>query len=123
MIRLDQPRRKTGESVVPMINVAFLLLIFFLMVAVIAPPYPVAVTLPQGETERDVRDDASMIVTVSADAVMLDNDGMPLDLRRIEGQSVVLRADAAVEAHQIARLMSDLSAAGAVSLQLAVSPD
>ena len=34
-----------------MINVAFLLLIFFLMVAVIAPPDPFAVALPEADAE------------------------------------------------------------------------
>ncbi|WP_322867174.1 biopolymer transporter ExbD [Aquicoccus sp. G2-2] len=36
-------RRPRGEAILPMINVVFLLLIFFLMTAELAPPEPVAV--------------------------------------------------------------------------------
>jgi periplasmic protein TonB len=40
------PRRPRAESVVPMINVVFLLLVFFLMTATIAPPDPFASVPP-----------------------------------------------------------------------------
>lgn len=39
-------RRPRAESIVPMINVVFLLLIFFLMTAQIAPPDPFEVAPP-----------------------------------------------------------------------------
>ena len=41
--------RRPRESAVPMINIVFLLLIFFLMTATIAPPAPFAVTPPAAE--------------------------------------------------------------------------
>ncbi|NHX27772.1 biopolymer transporter ExbD, partial [Escherichia coli] len=42
----QHPRRDRGENIVPMINVVFLLLIFFLMTAQIGPPAPIDVTPP-----------------------------------------------------------------------------
>lgn len=49
------PRRAPGESVVPMINVVFLLLVFFLMTATLSPPDPLAITPPtaRGGAETD----------------------------------------------------------------------
>jgi biopolymer transport protein ExbD len=48
--------RPRGESVVPMINVVFLLLIFFVMTATIVPPDPFAARPPSsaraGAAER-----------------------------------------------------------------------
>lgn len=51
-MQFDVPQRKSRpESVVPMINIVFLLLIFFLMTAQIAPPAPFEVTPPVAEVE------------------------------------------------------------------------
>jgi biopolymer transport protein ExbD len=47
-MRLDPPPRRTlAEPLLPMINVVFLLLIFFLIVARTAPPAPVPIDLPK----------------------------------------------------------------------------
>lgn len=123
MIRLEQPRRRTGESVVPMINVAFLLLIFFLMVAVIAPPDPVALVLPGGETDVDLATNAGRVFVVSGDGEVLAQDGLPATLSNVSGQAVVLRADGNVDAGRVAAIIAGLSRSGATSVQLAVSPD
>lgn len=51
-MQFDLPQRRSRpESVVPMINIVFLLLIFFLMTAQIAPPAPFEVTPPVAEVE------------------------------------------------------------------------
>ena len=49
----DPPRRKPPESIVPMINVVFLLLIFFLMTAQIAPPDPFEINPPDSAQAGD----------------------------------------------------------------------
>lgn len=47
-MRFTEPqRRKPPESIVPMINVVFLLLVFFLMTAQIAPPDPFEISPPE----------------------------------------------------------------------------
>ena len=45
----EPPKRRRTESIVPMINVVFLLLIFFLMSARIAPPDPFEVAPPRAD--------------------------------------------------------------------------
>ena len=42
----DPPRKPKPEAIVPMINVVFLLLIFFLMTSQVAPPEPFDIETP-----------------------------------------------------------------------------
>ena len=123
MIRLDQPRRQKGESVVPMINVAFLLLIFFLMVAVLSPPDPIAVTLPDAMGEDAQTPDAARVLIVAGDGRVVTQDGRAASLTNFAGQSVLLRADAQVDGGRIAAIIAELSAGGVESVQLAVAPN
>ena len=52
-MKFDLPTsRQSGENIVPMINVVFLLLIFFLMTAQIVPPAPMDVTPPRSQSEE-----------------------------------------------------------------------
>ena len=61
-----QQRRPRSEPIVPMINVVFLLLIFFLMSAQITPPDPFDMTPPQSAADNDLR---------SNDTLYLSEDG------------------------------------------------
>ncbi|MBE3638962.1 ExbD/TolR family protein [Mangrovicoccus algicola] len=65
-MRLAQPqKRQPAESIIPMINVVFLLLIFFLMTAQIAPPAPFEVDPPASES--DARPEGEMVLHVDAE--------------------------------------------------------
>jgi biopolymer transport protein ExbD len=122
-MRFTRPaRRAVPESVVPMINVVFLLLIFFLMSARITPPPPVAVTLPLAAADR---------VAGEGLRVYLDAAGLAFrDLReeaawqalaaQARGQTAVLRADADLPGAEVARTLSRLGALGFAKLDLAV---
>ncbi|MDO5706789.1 MAG: biopolymer transporter ExbD [Paracoccus sp. (in: a-proteobacteria)] len=46
------PRKPAAESIIPMINVVFLLLIFFLLTAQIAPAPPFDMTLPESHVDE-----------------------------------------------------------------------
>lgn len=122
MIRLAQKRRERSESIVPMINVAFLLLIFFLMVAVIVPPDPIRVNLPQVETQFTSEADEAVVLFVSSDGKLTLNDGSEPVLAGLSGQYVTLRADAQMSAGTLAAVLSDLSATFPKKIELAVSP-
>ena len=65
-------KRRTTESVVPMINVVFLLLIFFLMTSELAPPEPIEVTPPEAEGES--ADKAPAILYVGPDGTLAYGD-------------------------------------------------
>ena len=47
----DPPRKPRAESIVPMINVVFLLLIFFLMSSNLTRPEPFEIALPRSTSE------------------------------------------------------------------------
>ena len=115
---MDLPRpvrRPARESVVPMINVVFLLLIFFLMTAQIAPPEPFEVNPP--ESSAGAPADGQRILYVSADGTLalgeLRGDAVFPALAGLgENEALMLRADKAVEASQIAALLPRLAAQG-----------
>mgnify|MGYP002622458553 CR=1 FL=1 len=139
----DIPRRRPAENIVPMINIVFLLLVFFLLTATIAPPDPVETTLPSvaprdaapvdGRDDRVVHVTAAGLVVHGAQAVSRDDAAGPgglLDaLARQQEQDggangpLVLRADAALDAALFARLLGALGAAGIGAVEVAVLPD
>lgn len=109
-------RRRMRESIVPMINVVFLLLVFFLMTARIAPPEPFDVSLP---TVPDGAD------PISENRLHVDRDGLvgylgltgapAMELLveiREKGAPLQIRADAGLEATRLAQLLRELAGAG-----------
>jgi len=116
-MHFDAPRRSRDRdaSIVPMINVVFLLLIFFLMTAQIAPPDPVRVTPPEGEAG---------VQAAARDAIYLDAGGTlalagargpqaviaALRARDEPRAPILIRADARAPARDLARIMARLSA-------------
>lgn len=116
-------RKRTRESVVPMINVVFLLLIFFLMSAQIAPPDPVEITPPVSESEADLPEGAR--------TAWLDREG-ELYFDALTGAEAIarlaeipgaleLRADAALSAPQFASILRTLGEAGLTEVTLVAS--
>lgn len=122
----DAPRRPRAESIVPMINVVFLLLIFFLMTSRLAQPDPFEVTPPEAALDRAPEAEATLYVDKSG---RLSFDGVEDEaalarLATLSAQDTViqLRADAALEAAKAAALLADLAAAGFARVELVVSP-
>jgi len=116
-MRLDPPApRRRPESIVPMINVVFLLLIFFLMSAQIAPPDPVEVTPPAAP--RDAAIGAGVTLFVGADGAVAfrDLEGPAAIGAAVaaagDGDAFHLRADADVPAARVAALVARIVAAG-----------
>lgn len=130
------PRRAPAENMLPMINVVFLLLIFFLISAQLAPPEPFPVEPPLAEAEdpadgtftlflssegtlgfRDAEGDEAAVAALVTErdeycaAAACEGEGA-------EAPVLVLRADAAVPAEAVARLMPVLGEAGFTSLSL-----
>lgn len=119
------PRRRSGnrgENIVPMINVVFLLLMFFMMSAQISAPDPFDVTLPDSETTS---------VTVEDDTLFVSKEGT-LSYERLTGDALwdalasretdaplTLRADSDLGADQLAALLPKLSNAGVSDVMLA----
>ncbi|THD75789.1 biopolymer transporter ExbD [Thalassobius vesicularis] len=116
------PRKPRSESIVPMINVVFLLLIFFLMTAQIAPPEPFAVTPP--ETSSADPADGGLTLYISDQGQLAFRDARDqaaltaLSAALTPDAPVQVRADARAPATALARLLPQLAALGLTQVQL-----
>lgn len=121
------PRRRPTEAIVPMINVVFLLLIFFLMTATLPPPEPFDIRPPQaaGATEPGSAPEPEPepgVLYLGADGALAFGAARgeaalaaaALAAREMagEGAALVLRADASLPGVELARLLQRLAALG-----------
>ena len=120
MITLTAARPRRGENIVPMINVAFLLLIFFLMTAVIAPSDPVRVTPP--EAGGDVEAGEDVRIFVEADGTIWQGGSPVAVLDDVAGATVLLSADRSLDGARLAQILTELRRAGARDVKLVVAP-
>ncbi|SHG98550.1 ExbD/TolR family protein [Marivita hallyeonensis] len=115
-----QARRSTREPVVPMINIVFLLLIFFLMTAQIAPPVPFDVSLPSAEGEEET---GTSNLFISAEGLIafdtLRGEAALAESVRVAGTDVVrLNVDASQTAATLAQVLAQLAALGATGVEI-----
>ncbi|WP_108482045.1 ExbD/TolR family protein [Oceaniglobus ichthyenteri] len=123
-MRFNRPtRRPVTESAVPMINVVFLLLIFFLMSARIAPPPPFDLTLPVSSNDATIEEAATLYISANGIAGFQgrQGDGAWIALSAIDREThLTLRADAALPAPRMAAILARLAGMGFDSFDLAV---
>lgn len=116
-------RQRPTENIVPMINIVFLLLIFFLISAQIAPPDPVQVQLPEGLGEAEHPQDDTLYI--DADGTLYFGQTVGDAALDLLGQSagdapLYIRADAALPANVLAALLPKLAAAGVAETRLMI---
>jgi biopolymer transport protein ExbD len=121
-------RRPRGESIVPMINVVFLLLIFFMMTSHIVTPEPFEVTPPKLENGEE-SDKAPILFLSSEGEIGFEDLRGPAAVAMFATQAkasdnvVQLRADANVPATKVAKLLRDLAEAGMSNVALVVTAE
>ncbi|SMX24218.1 Biopolymer transport protein ExbD/TolR [Boseongicola aestuarii] len=119
MIRLSEPRHQRVENIVPMINVAFLLLIFFLMTAVIAPLDPVRIDPPEADGSAEAAGD--VVLFVEREGTLWRDGQRRTSLGPLSGLSVELRVARDLDGAILARVLADAQQAGAITVQLVVA--
>ena len=136
----SDPPRKSADNMLPMINVVFLLLIFFLMVAQLKQPEAFEVRPPMAHDAMQDRAEAKGEFTL-----LLSADGLP-GYRDTTGESaftslqsartvhclavdcaamspgLTLRADAALPASALAAVLPRLAALGFSEVRLVTQP-
>jgi biopolymer transport protein ExbD len=128
----EPPRRQPAENLLPMINVVFLLLIFFLISAELVPPEPFTVAPPAANSEAERA--GEWLLHLNAEGELGYRDALgpealtALAAARDEACAVTdcetippvltLRADAAVPATRLAALLPQIRAAGFAQLEL-----
>jgi biopolymer transport protein ExbD len=105
--RAPEPSRRP-EAVLPMVNLVFLLLIFFLMVATIAPPRPVPVALPDA-AEAEPAEAAERRVFLDAGGAVHGDAGPVTGL-------VTVHADREAPARRLAEVLRALGPEAEVRL-------
>jgi biopolymer transport protein ExbD len=118
-------RRRAGDTFVPMINIVFLLLIFFLLSATIAPPDPFDMTLPEAaiaEAETVALPDV-LHVSATGEVIFGEMRG-DAALRAVAARQnagpVALRADAELDGAAFSALLGQLAAQGVTDIELTV---
>jgi biopolymer transport protein ExbD len=125
-------RANQDRAIVPMINVVFLLLIFFLMTASLTVPAPFALDPPIAQGEVANPQPGSLMISATGELVYGDARGQDAVFASLARRAadpadgappLAIRADAALPAQDLAQLLSQLAEirAGAVTL-VAVSP-
>lgn len=125
-MRIDMPpRRPRGETIIPMINVVFLLLIFFLLTSQIAPSTPFDVTPPEGGN-AELRAESRDVLYVSASGDLAWNEARGDDVWQAIAlaapeQPVEIRADRATPAVIVAAHLKRLREIAPEGARLVVS--
>ena len=117
------PRRSASESVVPMINVVFLLLIFFMMSATIMPAPPFDVSLPETDAQIAVAGKMDIYVSASGEVSFqgaLNDAAWAVLAAQPAVNTVTLRADADLSAQKLARVVSRLARIGHTQIEIAI---
>ena len=121
-----QRREQATIELTPLIDVVFLLLIFFLMTSQLATPQPFDVTPPEASTESDAEAEPVLFVDESGRMSIDGEEGdaalASLTARSDETTVIQLHADANLEAVQLARILRDLGEVGLAQVELVVSP-
>ena len=125
--RRHRPRGNGDESVLPLTNVVFLLLIFFMLAGRLASPEAFEIQPPVSTSEAQARRDGLEIQLAANGEIALD--GKPVDLETLErrvgeqieanpGLALRLKADGAGDATRVVAVMQVLRDAGGEKLRL-----
>lgn len=131
-MRFPEPRRREqGENVIPLINIVFLLLIFFMLAGALAPTDPFTVEPPETRGGLEVGDPERRVIALAADG-RLAFEGEPVEVDALvelvgraaddEEEPIRLKADADVSAERVLDLMDLLRDAGLERLILLTNP-
>lgn len=124
MIDLAPPApRRRAESVTPMINVVFLLLIFFLMSATLIAPTPVPLTAPHAPEAPHAAPAPTLYLGAGGEAAFGDLRGAAAYdalIAAIGDETPLLRADRGLPGAALAEALAEMAARGAPRALVAV---
>ncbi len=131
-MRFEPPRPKNDEErVLPLINVVFLLLIFFMLAGKLAATDPFQVEPPRSASEGPPSPHELRVLVGANGEFALDGEVMEAEqLRRMVAERLAvdappklrLKADARAEATRVVEVMEWLREAGAERVQLLTVP-
>lgn len=114
----SQPSMPPRESIVPMINVVFLLLIFFLMTATLTPPEPLEVSPAEAERAETGETRPALFVSAEGEIAFREARGDAAIAAAIAESAGLIRADAGAPAAQVAAVLARLQSGGLTGIAL-----
>jgi len=129
LVPLPERERGLEDNVLPLINIVFLLLIFFMVAGVIRPQAPFTVEPPNTE-HAGPASKQPMVLAIAADGrLALAGETVPrgqlterLKARELTG-TLRIKADGKLSAQAFTDLLPDLRAAGIAEVRLLTTPD
>ena len=125
--RRQRPRGNGDESILPLTNVVFLLLIFFMLAGRLASPEAFDIQPPVSTSEAQARRDGLEIQLSAGGDIAIDGQAVDLDaLEERVGEQIAanpalalrLKADGAGDATRVVAVMQALRDAGGEKLRL-----
>lgn len=128
-----QPKHRRPDEdqrVMPLINVVFLLLIFFMVAGQLSKTDPIKIEPPKSDSDKDAGGQRVEILIAKDGRLLLGGEAVALaDLearisdavRSAEDKLVHVKADGAARAMDVIRVMDALKAAGAEKVKLLTS--
>ena len=122
----DQSRRRVSLDISPLLDVVFLLLIFFLVTTTFMPDASMELELPESTTATQSEAVPTMVTVGEDGGVQIDGDSVSIqELERTvasllpeEREKITVRADARVDYGVIVRIIDALRNAGVDALSL-----
>ena len=124
-------RIRSHLDIAPLIDIVFLLLVFFMLTSTFLTPEAIELQLPESDTAT-VREHTPINIAVDATGqIRLDNEPIPLQALRAAltprlqddpQQTVTLTSDARIEVQSLLRVMDEIRAAGGTNIALATHP-
>lgn len=122
-----QKQSKNELPVLPMVNIIFLLLIFFIVSGTIEKVDVVPIDPPVAESGK-VLDEGHIVISLGRyeeivlnDEMVTEEDITPMvaqQLKEFPNRIITIKADASLPAHQLIRMMDYVKAAGGHNLSL-----
>ena len=122
----DQSRRRVSLDISPLLDVVFLLLIFFLVTTTFMPDASMELELPESTTATQSEVVPTMVTVGEDGGVQIDGDSVSIqELERAvaallpeEREKITVRADARVDYGVIVRIIDALRNAGVDAISL-----
>ena len=125
-MRLSPNRRPSrAEPIIPMINVVFLLLIFFLLSASLTPPERLEVTPPLADIDAPADPLTPLLISAGGQLAYAGAGGEAVwaaIAAREPGTALPVRADASLSAAVLARVLGRLARISDAPIELIVTP-
>jgi len=128
--RLEQDARH-GIDLSPLIDVVFILLIFFIVTTVFVREPGVDVEKPEAVSAREIEDNLILIAITAAGEIVYDRSNIGVAgvrstvaaLLLVEERPVVIQADRQVTTDLLVRVIDEAKLAGAQSVNIATTED